>query len=260
MRNNGHCGWVEAAAPCRRMIGKPFKTLLCLATFISAPLSPGRAVDTPAAAAPEPVFSAAQIEFFEKKIRPVLAESCYDCHTGGSKAKSGLQLDHREGWLKGSDYRPVVDLKEPAKSILIRAVSHSGEKGIPAMPEKGDKLSAAAIADLTEWIAMGLPWPKEAKPSGDQDPRQHWSFQPVTPAPIPADAGHPIDHFVKQAQSAAGVTPAPRADRATLHRRLHFALLGLPPKFEDLKAFVEDPRPDDEAYEALVDSLLPSPH
>jgi len=207
-----------------------------------------------------PAFSASQIEFFEKKVRPLLAENCLDCHTG-TKAKLGLQLNHREGWLKGSDYRKVVDLKEPAKSVLIRAVSHSGEKGIPSMPEEGEKLPPDSVKTLTEWIAMGLPWPAEAtKPASGNDPRRHWSFQPVKPAEVPGDAGHPVDFFLHKARAAKGVTPAPRADRATLYRRLHFDLLGLPPKHGDLRRFVEDPRPDGEAYEALVDHLLGSPH
>ncbi|MCB1205049.1 MAG: PSD1 domain-containing protein [Verrucomicrobiae bacterium] len=216
-------------------------------------------METAPAAKAEPVFTPAQIEFFEKKIRPVLAESCFECHTG-TKAKLGLQLNHRKGWLGGSDYRQVVDAKEAAKSVVIRAVSHTGEKGIPSMPENGDKLSPEVIANLTEWIAMGLPWPEEEQPASDSDPRQHWSFQPVNPAPLPADAGHPIDYFIHKAQAEAGVAPSPRADRATLYRRLDFALLGLPPKYEELKRFVEDPRPDDEAYTALVDHLLGSPH
>jgi hypothetical protein len=207
-----------------------------------------------------PAFTPAQIEFFEKKVRPVLAEHCLDCHNG-TKAKLGLQLNHRDGWLKGSDYRKVVDLKEPAKSVVVRAISHTGEKDIPAMPEERAKLPPEAIAALTEWIGMGLPWPSEAiKTDSATDPKQHWSFQPLKADPLPADAGHPIDFFVHKAQAAKGVTPAPRADRATLYRRLHFDLLGLPPKFEDLRQFVEDPRPDDEAYHALVDALLASPH
>ncbi len=207
-----------------------------------------------------PTFTPAQIEFFEKKVRPVLAENCLDCHSG-TKAKLGLQLNHREGWLKGSDYRKVIDLKEPAKSVVIRAVSHSGEKDIRSMPEEGEKLPPDAIAALTEWIGMGLPWPTEAKkPDSSTDRKQHWSFQPVKPAPLPPGTGHPIDHFIRQAQAAKGVTPAPRADRATLYRRLHFDLLGLPPEYEALRKFVEDPRSDEEAYSALVDELLASPH
>lgn len=207
-----------------------------------------------------PAFTPAQIDFFEKKVRPVLADNCLECHSG-TKAKLGLQLNHREGWLKGSDYRKVVDLKDPARSVVIRAISHTGEKDIPAMPEKREKLAPEAIAVLTEWIGLGLPWPAEAKkPDAATDPKQHWSFQPLKTNPLPADAGHPIDYFVHKAQAAKGVTPAPRADRATLYRRLHFDLLGLPPKFEDLRKFVEDPRPDEVAYNALVDELLASPH
>lgn len=207
-----------------------------------------------------PSFDAAQIEFFEKKVRPLLAESCLDCHTG-TKAKVGLQLNHRAGWLKGSDYREVVDLENPSHSLVIRALTHSGEKGVPNMPEKGEKLPAESIAQLMEWIGMGLPWPEESVPKEAlADPKSHWSFQPVRPSSLPADAGHPVDYFIHRAQSAAGVVPAPRADRATLYRRVHFDLLGLPPQYEELKRFVDDPRSDDEAFAALVDELLESPH
>lgn len=207
-----------------------------------------------------PAFTPAQIEFFETKVRPLLSETCLDCHSG-TKAKLGLELNHREGWLDGSDYRKVVDLKEPARSVLIRAISHSGEKGIPAMPDEGEKLPPDAIAVLAEWIGMGLPWPVESKkPEAPTDPTRHWSFQPVEPVPLPPGSGHPIDRFIRKAQAAKGVSPAPRADRATLHRRLHFDLLGLPPDYEALRKFVDDPRPDEEAYAALVDELLASPH
>ncbi len=259
-RNNVRCDETGDEAPWRWMIGhftdRPLLSAFALAT-LAAPLAAEEKV-TAALAADPVAFAPAQIEFFEKKVRPVLAESCLDCHTG-TKAKVGLQLNHREGWLKGSDYRKVVDLAEPAKSVVIQAVSHSGAKGIPAMPEEGAKLAPEAIAVLTEWIGMGLPWPAEAaKP--ETDPKEHWSFQPVKPAPLPAGAGHPVDHFVRKAQAAAGVAPAPRADRATLYRRLHFDLLGLPPKYEELKRFVDDSRSDDEAYAALVDHLLGSPH
>lgn len=216
------------------------------------------AVESPSGVAPSE-FSREQVEFFEMKVRPLLAESCLDCHTGTS-AKVGLELNHREGWLSGSDYRKVVDLGNPAKSVVIQAVLQSGAKDIPAMPEKGDKLSAESVENLKQWIAMGLPWPDEAKPAEGRDPLQHWSFQPVKPQALPENAGHPIDHFLTKAQKAAGVVSAPRADRATLYRRLHFSLLGLPPKFEELQKFVQDPRPDDVAYAALVDHLLGSPH
>ncbi len=206
-----------------------------------------------------PTFTSEQIEFFEKRIRPVLAENCLDCHTG-TKAKVGLRLDHRAGWLKGSDYRAVIDLADAEKSVLVRAVRHSGEDGVPEMPEDAPKLPPEAVASLVQWIRMGLPWPDEAVPEELGDPASHWSFQPVRPAELPTDAGHPIDHFIRRAQAEAGVEPAPRADRATLYRRVHFDLLGLPPKYEELRRFVEDPRPEDEAWAALIDHLLGSPH
>lgn len=203
-------------------------------------------------------FSHAQLEFFEKEIRPLLSERCLDCHTG-TKAKLGLELNHREGWLKGSDYRKVINPEKPADSVLIKAVQHSGEKNIPAMPEKGDKISPEAVAKLTAWIEMGLPWPADNEESTKaKDPGRHWSFQPVKQTALPENAGHPIDYFIRKAQVKAGVSPSPRADRYTLHRRANFAILGLPPKYEEVEQFIADPKGHEEAWPALVDRLLAS--
>lgn len=205
-------------------------------------------------------FPAADVEFFEKKIRPVLADHCYECHSG-HKARVGLELDHRAGWLEGSDYRKVIDLAKPDNSVLIKAVSHIAEKDVPLMPEDRPKLPDQAIADLTTWIALGLPWPEgEAAPVKKDARTTHWSFQPVKPEALPKDAGHPIDYFLDRGRKLAKLTAAPRADRATLYRRVHFDLLGLPPKYEELQAFVNDPRSDQEAWTALIDHLLGSPH
>lgn len=246
------------------MIPRSYRTIrLCLGLFgLLPPVVSLQASEKAAAPAPKadaPVFASADIEFFERKVRPLLAEHCLDCHSG-TKAKVGLELDHREGWLKGSDYRKVVDSANPARSVVLLAVSHSPEKGIPAMPEKGAKLPEEAVAALAEWIGKGLPWPEEKRAADREDPRRHWSFQPVAPPALPEGAGHPVDWFVRRAQAAAGVEPAPRADRATLYRRAYFDLLGLPPDYEELRQFVEDPRPDDEAWAALLDRLLDSPH
>jgi len=245
-----------------------FSCLALLLLIPSVPLATLRAADEaakPAAPAPAAIpetakvaFSAEQIEFFETEVRPLLAESCLDCHTG-TAAKVGLELNHREGWLSGSDYRKVVDLEKPGESVLIKAVLHSGEKDIPSMPEKGEKLSADAVAKLTTWIGMGLPWPAYDEAEKGNDPSQHWSFQPVEPGTLPADAGHPIDYFVSKSRTKAGVIPADRADRYTLYRRAHFALLGLPPQYEGAKGFIEDPKKHAEAWPALVDQLLASP-
>ena len=207
--------------------------------------------------AEEPQFSSEQIQFFENSIRPVLADNCLECHTG-TKAKVGLQLNHRKGWLKGSDYREIINLKNPAASVVVQAISHTGGKDILPMPKDGEKLAAEDIANLTRWIEMGLPWPEEAN-TDEMDPENHWSFQPVAPQSIP-EGVHPIDHFVRESHRESGLKAAPRADRATLYRRLHFTLLGLPPRYDDVQAFVNDPRPDEEAWPELIRSLLGSAH
>ncbi|MCB1079286.1 MAG: DUF1549 domain-containing protein, partial [Verrucomicrobiae bacterium] len=215
--------------------------------------------------AADPVtFAPDQIEFFETKVRPVLAESCLDCHTG-RKAKNGLHLDSRAGVLKGSDYRKVVNLEKPAESPLILAVKHAGAAAkVENMPEKGDKLSAKAVAALEKWIAMGLPWPEDKTKGlteGEGAEVKHWAFQPVVAPALPADfKGNPIDYFVGKKLAEAGLKPAPSADRATLYRRAQFDLLGLPPKAEDVQKFATDAKPEAQAWSAVVDQLLASPH
>lgn len=241
---------------------------LCLLSLLSAlgwfTGVPATGADAPAPAAvakteaEKSAFSSEQIEFFEKEVRPLLAGSCFDCHSG-TAAKVGLELNHRGGWLSGSDYRKVVDLEKPEESLLIKAVRHADEKGVPSMPEKGDKLSDEAIATLATWIGMGLPWPADETPGKTNDISQHWSFQPVKPESLPADAGHPIDYFLRKTRKEAGVLPADRADRYTLYRRAHFDLTGLPPTYEDVERFLADPRPHEEVWPALVEQLLVTP-
>ncbi|NNE91645.1 MAG: DUF1553 domain-containing protein [Verrucomicrobiales bacterium] len=203
-------------------------------------------------------FSPEQIEFFETEIRPVLAENCYECHTGLT-AKNGLRLNSRESILRGSDYRKIINLDKPAESILIHAVKHSS--AAPNMPDKGEKLSDETIANLEKWVAMKLPWPEEKPVDGSIDPKQHWSFQPVVKPGIPADfKGNPIDFFVRKTLAEKGLESAEKADRYTRYRRLHFDLLGLPPKFEEAQKFINDPRPDSEAWPEMIRHLLGSQH
>lgn len=210
-------------------------------------------------------FAPGQIEFFETKIRPVLADNCFKCHEG-IHAKSGLQLDTRAGWLKGSDYRKVINPENPAESAVILAVKHQGGKiKVENMPKQGEKLADPVVADLEAWIAMGLPWPEEKGGLAGTEDRtkggSHWAFQPVTEPEVLADfAGHPIDFFIDRKLAEAGLSPAPSADRSTLYRRAHMGLLGLPPKFEESAKFVTDPRTDAEAWGGIVDHLLGSPH
>ena len=211
------------------------------------------------AAGEDAEFSAPQIEFFEKSVRPLLAERCFECHEG-NKAKLGLRLNSRAGAIKGSDYHAVVELENPPASRLLLAVKHAGAgQKIENMPKKGDKLSADEIAILEKWITDGLPWSAQVA-DASSDPMRHWAWQPVAKPQVPADAVNAIDFFVGGKLKAAGMERAPQADRRTLYRRLHFDLLGLPSKFADVEKFVADPRADEVVFSELVDQLLASQH
>jgi len=225
-------------------------------------LSVACSASTATSVAQDSGFSPEQLEFFENSVRPLLAENCYDCHQG-TKAKVGLKLDSRAGVLKGTDYDPVVDLENPAASRLLLAVKHTGAaQKVKNMPEKGDKLSSEEIAVLERWITEGLPWPTEVAAAGDDadDPENHWAWQAVAAPELPENAGHPVDYFIDRKLKEAGLERAPKADRYSLYRRAHFDLLGLPPKFADIEKFVADEKPDAEAWPALIDHLLGSPH
>ena len=203
---------------------------------------------------PQPEFAPAQIEFFEKNVRPILAETCYKCHEGHT-AKNGLQLTSRESILRGSDYKKVVVPGDPDNSVLIKAVRHAA--GAEPMPNKAPQLATNQIDALVQWVKMGLPWPKEAavahaKPKWEE----HWAFQPVK-KPAPPAPGNPVDAFVKAKLDKAGLDFAPAADKATLGRRLYVTLTGLPPTYEQLQAFLNDKAPD--ATSKLIDQLLDSP-
>lgn len=207
-------------------------------------------------------FSKQQLEFFEAKIRPLLVESCYECHQGHG-AKSGLKLDSRAGVLRGTDYRKVVEPGAPEKSALLFAVKHAGKMGavkVEKMPKKGERLSAQAVADLESWVKMGVPWPEEV--ASEEDPKNHWAFQPVKRAALPKvktlnRAANGIDFFVLSGLEGKEMMLADEAGRRTLIRRLYFDLSGLPPTFEEVESFVSNQSP--RAYEELVDGLLQSP-
>lgn len=191
---------------------------------------------------------------FNRDIRPILAENCFECHgpDNGSR-KSDLRLDQREFALKGgkSQLQAIVP-GNAAKSELVRRIStRDADEAMPPA-KSGKKLTASQITTLRAWIDQGAQW------------EGHWALErPVLPA-IPntrgakAGAGHPIDAFVRARLKTAGLKPSPEADRYTLIRRLSLDLLGLPPSPDDVERFVNDSAPD--AYERLVDQLLTSPH
>jgi hypothetical protein len=210
--------------------------------------------------------SAEDLAFFEKKVRPLLASRCQECHSARTKKKrGGLFLDSRDHILAGGDSGPAVVPGQPAKSLLILAVRHEHET--LAMPPKG-KLPATEIAVLEEWVRRGAIYPGPTIAPKTREGidlaagRQFWSFQPLKYYPLPsirnsAWVQRRIDAFLLAGMEQHSLSPAPRADRRTLIRRMTFDLIGLPPTPAEVDAFVADDRPD--AYPRLVERLLASP-
>jgi hypothetical protein len=207
------------------------------------------------------------VEFFEKKVRPVLAEHCFACHSAAKgKKKGGLLLDTREASLQGGDTGPAIVPGEPEKSLLIRAIRQTDPD--LKMPPK-NPLTAAQVADIAEWIRRGAIWPAGGTTSTARVPgkitdedRKWWAFQPVRRPAVPVDAGdswsaNSVDRFILARLRAEGLKPAPPADREALIRRVYFDVIGLPPTPAEVAEFVEDKSP--QAYERLVDRLLASP-
>ena len=258
-------------------------TIAALSCALSLAVSSWLVAEEPKA---EKSFSTADLEFFETKIRPLLATHCQECH-GPQKQESNLRLDSRASLLSGGDSGPAARSGDPAHSLLIEAIGYGGDI---QMPPKA-KLDDASIAALTSWIEKGLPWPAEAAPSrtGDvarfiirPEDREFWSLKPVVRPPLPlqsnvqrpkskvesnqpgtrnpepgTSAASPIDTFVISELAAKGLHQSPPADKRTLLRRIAFDLTGLPPTPDDIATFVADESPD--AYERIVDRLLASP-
>jgi hypothetical protein len=240
---------------------------------ILATMLPAAVWAATAGAADEPLGAEA-VDFFESKIRPVLAGRCYKCHSAATgKVKAKLALDTREGLLRGGAGGAVINPAEPAKSLLVTVLRHADD--VPAMPPD-NKLPDEVIADFVKWVGMGAPDPRGAA-AADKAPiakastqmtleqaRNHWSFRPVRKPAVPAvrDAAWPtneVDRFLLAEMEARGVKPVDPADRRTLLRRATFDLTGLPPTPEELDAFVSDPAPDAEAFARVIDRLLASP-
>ncbi|MEY2407544.1 MAG: hypothetical protein QOF48_214, partial [Verrucomicrobiota bacterium] len=218
------------------------------------------------AAVPTAKPDAAGLEFFEKNIRPLFVERCYNCHGAqAEKLKGGLLLDTREGLLKGGDSGPAILAGAPDKSLLIKAVRYL-DPDLQMPPSKaGGQLAPADIAHLEQWITMGAPDPRNASAASAKPrtpPEQHWAFKPVTRPALPAvknnkSVQNEIDRFILAKLEARGLSLAARADARTLIRRASYDLTGLPPTFEDVRAFEKDPSPD--AFARVVDRLLASP-
>ncbi|OWK44961.1 PSD1 and planctomycete cytochrome C domain-containing protein [Fimbriiglobus ruber] len=212
-----------------------------------------------------------QAEFFEKKIRPVLVEHCFKCHSEKTKApKGGLRVDGRGLLLKGGDGGPALVPGDPDKSKLVEAVRFKNND--MQMPPKG-KLPDAVVADLEAWVRAGAVWPNDATAGTTEAPaangfdlqkrkREHWAWAPVTSPSPPAVkntawASDPIDRFILAKLEEKNLKPAAPADKLVWLRRVTFTLTGLPPTPEEIAAFQKDATPG--AAAAVVDRLLASP-
>lgn len=227
-----------------------------LSVFIPAwAVSPGRAADPP---------SREHLEFFEQKIRPVLVEQCYSCHSEDAKKLRGdLLLDSREGIARGGASGPVLNREKPKESLLLQSIRH--DEDVAAMPPKGAKLSAEVIADFERWVQLGAPDPRSTGPVKTtrldlEQAKEFWSFRPLVRPAVPELSGplvhNPIDSFIQSQLAAKGLKPSPPASKRVLIRRVYFDLVGLPPSPEAIDEFVSDDSPD--AYERLIDRLLAS--
>ncbi len=212
-----------------------------------------------------------QVEFFEKRIRPLFVENCYACHSESARPlQAGLRLDTADGVRRGGDRGPAIVAGASDQSLLIRAVRYGEER--LRMPPRG-RLSDAQIQDLVRWVEMGAPDPRagvvaatpaSARPKIDfVAARGSWAFRPLEPPPLPEVNNRrwprsPIDRFLLAKLETNGLVPAPPADPATLLRRVYFDLIGLPPSPEEVQAFLVDRSPD--AFANVVDKLLASPH
>ncbi len=211
------------------------------------------------------------IEFFENKIRPVLIEHCYECHSTlaqeKKKLKGGLLLDSKEGLLAGGDTGPAIVPGKAKDSLLIQSLHYGGEL---KMPRKG-KLPANIIADFEAWVNMGAPDPRikavvKQRGLSIEEGRKFWAYLPIEKPAVPPirnqeSSRNELDAFILARLEEKGLHLAGEADPATLIRRLSYDLIGLPPTPEEVDAFIKATAANSQsAYEELVDRLLASPH
>jgi hypothetical protein len=207
------------------------------------------------------------IEFFEKKVRPLLVDNCYNCHSANTNAKGGLRVDDRNGLLQGGNSGAAVVAGHPEKSLLIKAVSYNDDD--LRMPPK-KQLSTEQVAVLAQWIKGGAAWPAVNVPIalGKPNPKyetlrkDHWAWQPIREVKgaevhDTAWSRNPIDQFILAGLETKNLKPIGDADKLALIRRITFDLTGLPPTPQEIDAFAGDASAD--AQGKVVDRLLASP-
>ena len=215
-----------------------------------------------------PGFAAKDLEFFEARVRPLLIEHCYECHSGDAKkVQAGLLMDYRQQLIDGGESGAAIVAGDPDNSLLIQSVRYEASE----MPPNG-KLSDQQIADLEKWVKIGAPWPTvtTAEPQDldgsnldwENVRQSHWAWRPIARPPVPTverveHVSNAIDRFIERGRATHGLNVAPNADRTSLIRRIYFDMLGLPPSPEQVREFKNDRSPI--AYESLVEELLASP-
>ena len=256
----------------KRLTPAPAVLLIFLCVLVCATTAPSiRAADSQRAP------TADELAFFERRIRPVLVEKCYSCHSAtAEKLKGGLLLDTRAGTRQGGDTGHAVVPSDLKQSLLLKAIRYTDKDLQMPPPKSGGQLPADVIADFEKWILLGAPDPRD----GQAPParrgidlakgREHWAFQAPKKSPPPAikDTAWPradLDRFILADLESRNLHPVADADPHTLIRRLYFDLLGLPPTPEEVAAFVADYSPNSSLeirhskFSALVDRLLASP-
>ena len=255
-------------ARCGRIVSCAAELKWCAALCCLVSWGLSHTADIRADETVQSAVAAADIEYFEKKIRPLLASRCYSCHSNQAKiVQGGLKLDSVGGLLTGGDTGPALVPGKPDESLLVAAIRYEKDADVQ-MPPKG-RLPDQEIAELTEWVKRGAPFPGDTNPPPRpnreidfQAAKQFWSFRPAEKRALPETTlpkwpRQRLDHFVLAAMEREGLTPSAEADRATLLRRLSFDLIGLPPTPEEVDDFVRDNTSD--AWERQVERLLSSP-
>ena len=201
--------------------------------------------------AKEPAGSLRAKVVFDRDIRPIFSENCYQCHGPDEKArKAKLRLDTKEGAFRLKDGKAVIVPGKSGESELVKRITNTDPEEVMPPPKSNHKLTAKQVESLRQWIDEGAAWTR------------HWSFYPIEAVEPPNVKNtrwpvNEIDRFVVARMEREGLAPSPAADRERLIRRVTFDLTGLPPSLTEIEAFLGNHSAN--AYEQVVDRLLASP-